>query len=142
MAFFKPLRFFFRSAGPLPLPPPPALETTTISLTCGELTKNCISTPMRCTTFRRTKDVSGPRRRTEMSTPENEVGACVRLTVTTEPGRTRSGCDLEKRVPINFCFSVDGRVCWRYAMRPLPWRRAGRGESGGGGGIMATWEYG
>ena len=86
--------------------------------------------------------MSGPRRRTEMSTPEKEVGACVRLTVSTEPGRTRSGCDFEKRVPMSVCFSVDGSVCWRYAIRPLPWRRAGGGDPAGGGGIIATWEYG
>jgi hypothetical protein len=78
--------------------------------TWGELTKNCISMPVRCTMFWRTKDVSGPRHCTEMSMPEKVVSTCMRLIVSMEPGQMRYRWVLEKSVLMIFCFSVEGRV--------------------------------
>lgn len=87
----------------------PALCLTLMSFKCGELTKNCISTPVRWTTLRRTNDVSGPRLLTDMSTPEKIPGACSVVTVSTEPGRSRSGCLRENKVASHSRFWGSGR---------------------------------
>jgi len=116
--------------------------TNLISFKCGEFTKNCISTPVRCTMFRSTNDVSIPLRRIDMSTPVKLVGAWSSITVSTDPGMSWAGERREKSSVSIFCFSGVGMVLWRYSMRPLPTLARAGGATTGGGGVRAVLEKG
>lgn len=78
----------------------------------------------------------------DKSTPVKAVGACSRVTVTTEPGASWFGERREKNSSSIRRLSGVGMVLCRYSMRPLPTLARGGGERDGGGGMRAVLEKG
>jgi len=88
------------------------------------------------------KDDPIPRLRMESTTPVKLVGACVEVTLTTDPATSLFGCRRLKSVERSLRVCSEGCVLYNSEMSPFPFRRAGDGFGIGGVSKMTLLAYG